>query len=351
MRFNPEIVDLQCQACGHIEVVEETRAEPPERVLSAVLRTSRGYRWASAERLLRCQQCGAQTIFPPAQTSINCPYCGNSAFGTTPEDQDLEVPQALIPMGLEADAARKKVLVWLGRGFLAPDDLARAVLHSLQPVYVPLWLFNAAVALSPVGHDKQVYLYANWAISGIRSLPARLIKDLGSVVWKNLIEFKPEYLAGWPASTYEVSAAAAAQQARQEMEADARSRTSRLPFDLNYSPASFSTESFWLVLFPIWISSYTYRKTIYRVLVNGETGQVAGDKPFSWLKVLIVAAAVAALSGAIGFILLRTLSAMALPTELSAQLQPILDALKPVSVLLTPAIIALIAMIVLAFRK
>ncbi len=68
MRFNPEIVDLQCQACGYIEVVAETPVQPSERVLNFVLRTQRGYRWANVERMLRCQQCGAQTVFPPAQT-------------------------------------------------------------------------------------------------------------------------------------------------------------------------------------------------------------------------------------------------------------------------------------------
>lgn len=348
MRFNPEIVDLQCQACGYVEVVEEIPVQPPERVLNFVLRTQRGYRWASVERMLRCQQCGAQTSFPPAQTSVSCPYCGNAVFGTTPEDQELEAPQALIPMGLELDAARKKVLAWLGRGFLAPGDLARAILHGLQPVYVPLWLFNAAVTLYPVGRDKQVYLYANWTVSGIRSLSTRLVNDLGPFTWGHLIEFKPEYLAGWSASTYDVSAALAAQQATQGMKEDAQRRASHLPSA--FSPAGFSTESFWLVLFPIWISSYTHRRKTYRVLVNGQTGQVAGDKPFSWIKVLAVAAVIAATCGLAAFVLLRTLSAVALPPELMTLLQPILSVLQPVSVLLVPIILMLIGMVVLAFH-
>jgi DNA-directed RNA polymerase subunit RPC12/RpoP len=347
LRFNPEIVDLQCQSCGYVEVVAEIPAQLSERVLSKVLRTQRGYRWASVERLLRCQQCGAQTVFPPAQTSVSCPYCGSSVFGTAPEDQELETPQALIPMGLEADTARRRVAAWLGRGWLAPDDLQRALLHGLQAVYVPLWLFNSATTLRPPGREQQVYLYANWAVSGIRSLPARLIKGLGEVNTQNLVEFKPEYLAGWSASTYDVSAALAAQQARAEIGEDARRRASRLPLDTSFISVSFSTDSFWLVLFPIWIANYTYRKKIYRVLVNGETGQVAGDKPISRGKALAVIAVIITLLGLLGFMLLRTLSAMALPTELP----PILDALKPVSILLVPIIIALIAMVVLAFRE
>jgi ribosomal protein S27E len=350
MRFNPEIIDLQCQACGHIDVVDEVPAQPPERILSRALRTPRGHRWASAERLLRCQQCGAQTVFPPAQTSVSCPYCGHAVFGTAPEDQELEAPQALIPMKLEADQARQQVRAWLSRGFFAPGDLTRSITHGLQPVYVPLWLFNAAITLHPADREKQVYLYANWVVPGLRSLSSCLVKHLEPFTWGNLIEFKPDYLAGWSATTYDTSAAVAAQQAKAEMETDARHRMSSKPLEAVFSSASFSTESFWLVLFPIWIASFTYRHKIYRVLVNGETGQVAGDKPFSWNKVLAVAAASATTLGLIGFVLLRTLNALALPPELSVRLQPILNTLQPVCVFLVPIVFMLIVMVVLAFR-
>jgi ribosomal protein S27E len=350
MRFNPQIVDLQCQACGHIEVVVEVPAQPPERILSRALRTPRGYRWASAERLLWCQQCGAQTVFPPAQTSVSCPYCGNAVFGTTPEDQELEAPQALIPMKLEVDQARHQVRAWLGRGFFAPSDLSRSIMHGLQPVYVPLWLFNAAVTLQPAYREKQVYLYASWVVPGLRSLPSHLVKNLEPFSWGNLIEFKPEYLAGWSASTYNVSAAMAAQQAKMEMEDDARRRVRRDPIETIFSSASFSTESFGLVLFPIWIASFTYRRKIYRVLVNGETGQVAGDKPLSWIKVLSVTAMVAVSLGVAGFTLLRAMTTVVLLPKLLAPLQPILNALQPVSIFLVPIVIALLVLAFLPFR-
>jgi DNA-directed RNA polymerase subunit RPC12/RpoP len=345
LRFNPDLVDLQCQSCGYIEVVDEIPALLAERVLSKVLRTQRGYRWANIERLLRCQQCGAQTIFPPAQTSVSCPYCGSAVFGTALEDLDLETPQALIPMNQEADAARQRVSTWLGHGRLAPGDLQRAILHGLQPVYVPLWLFNSAATLRPPGREQQVYLYANWAVSGIRSLPARLIKSLGEVNTQKLVEFKPEYLAGWSASTYDVSAAAAAQQARVEIGADARRRASRVPFDTTLTPIGFSTESFWLILFPIWIASYTYRRKIYRVLVNGETGQVAGDKPLSWIKVLAAGLTSITLLSLLGFVLLRTLDAVTLPPEWAATLQPILNVLGN-NCMVLPAIVVLIMLLV-----
>lgn len=49
----------------------------------------------------------------------------------------------------------------------------------------------------------------------------------------------------------------------------------------------FSDVRFKHILLPVWLSSYTYRGKIYRFMVNGETGRVAGKAPVSPLKVLL----------------------------------------------------------------
>jgi hypothetical protein len=38
-------------------------------------------------------------------------------------------------------------------------------------------------------------------------------------------------------------------------------------------------------LLPIWVANYRYREQLFRVLINGETGRVAGDRPWSWWKI------------------------------------------------------------------
>jgi Ni,Fe-hydrogenase I cytochrome b subunit len=42
------------------------------------------------------------------------------------------------------------------------------------------------------------------------------------------------------------------------------------------------------VLFPVWIASYRYRSKIYRFLINGQTGEVQGQAPVSWIKITLV---------------------------------------------------------------
>ena len=45
------------------------------------------------------------------------------------------------------------------------------------------------------------------------------------------------------------------------------------------------------VLLPVWIMAYRYGETVYRFLLNGQTGQATGQAPLSWWK---IAAAVGA---------------------------------------------------------
>jgi hypothetical protein len=48
------------------------------------------------------------------------------------------------------------------------------------------------------------------------------------------------------------------------------------------------------ILLPVWVMAYNYKETIYRFLINGQTGQATGQAPLSWKK-MIVATAIAVL--------------------------------------------------------
>ncbi len=49
------------------------------------------------------------------------------------------------------------------------------------------------------------------------------------------------------------------------------------------------------ILLPMWICSYRYRDKIYRFLVNARTGEVQGQRPWSWVKITFAAIAAAVL--------------------------------------------------------
>ena len=52
--------------------------------------------------------------------------------------------------------------------------------------------------------------------------------------------------------------------------------------DVTYSRAMFK-----LVLLPLWIATYLYGGRTWQVMVNANTGQVVGRRPFSAVKIAV----------------------------------------------------------------
>jgi hypothetical protein len=48
----------------------------------------------------------------------------------------------------------------------------------------------------------------------------------------------------------------------------------------------YSDITFKHILLPIWISSYRFKEKVYRFLVNARSGEVQGERPYSWIKIL-----------------------------------------------------------------
>ncbi len=64
---------------------------------------------------------------------------------------------------------------------------------------------------------------------------------------------------------------------------------------------SISDVTFKHILVPVWIAAYRYRGESFRFVVNGQTGQVAGERPWSIWKLTFAAIAVAIVAGVVGY--------------------------------------------------
>jgi hypothetical protein len=61
----------------------------------------------------------------------------------------------------------------------------------------------------------------------------------------------------------------------------------------------YENTTFKHVLMPIWISAYRYQEKPFRFLVNARTGEVQGERPYSWIKICSAILAVLTAIGAI----------------------------------------------------
>jgi hypothetical protein len=73
----------------------------------------------------------------------------------------------------------------------------------------------------------------------------------------------------------------------------------------------YSDETFKHILLPIWMAAYKYGGKSYRFLVNGQTGEVQGERPYSWWKIGFTVVLVATL--ALGAVYLSDPTILGLP--------------------------------------
>ncbi|GAA4257805.1 hypothetical protein [Dactylosporangium darangshiense] len=63
----------------------------------------------------------------------------------------------------------------------------------------------------------------------------------------------------------------------------------------------YNDVTFKLMLLPVWIACYLYAGKTYNIQVNGITGEVAGERPYSALKIaMAILAALAVIAVIIG---------------------------------------------------
>ena len=308
MRFEPGRQDLHCDNCGYAQPVEVLPAAGSEKVLDYTLPTKQAQLWAEAERVFKCEQCGASSVLPPGQTSSTCPFCGSAALVAAEEDAQLIPPQAIIPIQQTPDTIGRRVRAWLGRDPFAPDNLSKLARGGkLAPVYVPFWCFNLTltamwrgqIAAGPnrrwVWEDGETTMfYTGFLQLGSHALPADLLRGIGSFDLEKLALYKPEFLAGWPAGAYDVSLAQASLDMRAAVVADASKKLwkqaapGKAVAELQLVRPEYSGQTYQLLLLPVYVGSYDFKGKTYRVLANGQTGQVAGDRPVDSVKLTLL---------------------------------------------------------------
>jgi hypothetical protein len=143
-------------------------------------------------------------------------------------------------------------------------------------------------------------------VLGSRSLPKTFTDALAPWDLAALEPYAPEYLAGFRAEGYAVSLEEGFVEARQIMDATIRRD---IRFDIGGDRQrihSVDTDirdvTFKHILLPVWLAAYKYRGQTYRFVVNGRTGKVQGERPYSAIKIALAVLAGAIVAAAAGYL-------------------------------------------------
>ncbi len=330
LRFAPGQTELVCDHCGHVQRIPEASASLRasalgEHDLQRGLRDDLPAPAMEAPRTTRCPNCGALVELEGADHATECPFCATPLVLGSASNRQIK-PQALIPFALDEKSARASMTDWLGSLWFAPNglqDYARKG-RAMSGIYTPYWTFDAVTRSRYTGQrgtyyyetrtvmvnvngrsearQEQVRRTAWTPVSGrvgrdfddvlvlaSTSLPQTYTEALEPWDLTALAPYDPAYLAGFTAEGYTVPLADGAGRGHQIM---AQVITGDVARDIGGDEqqigavdTDYAAETFKHILLPVWLAAYKYNGRSFRFVVNGQTGKVEGERPWSAWKI------------------------------------------------------------------
>jgi hypothetical protein len=222
--------------------------------------------------------------------------------------------------------SRNLAKTWLGKGWFHPDELAvSSVVNRFNGIYLPFWTFDARVTAqwkAQVGYQKTVRHYnasqKRWETrtkiewrwengtvslniddflvigSDQKRISHTILNRIRSYSMNDLVSYQPDFLAGWQAQAYETTLMDAweiGKNAIREKAKEACYQDIPTQHVRNFSmTADFADESWRYILLPVYLASYKYQDQTFQIMVNGQNGIVAGQKPVAWWKIWLAIA-------------------------------------------------------------
>jgi len=312
LKFKPGTDHLECGYCGAQNEIERSEVEIEEKDLHAFLDVID--RPSTAVEILDCKSCGASNPFKDVKVAQNCLFCGAHLLVKDAQKIDQYRADALIPFQL---TKRDVVLLWdewVKQLWWAPNDLKKMSngTDGVKGIYIPYWTFDARTESAYTGQrgeyryvkdgDKKKrvtdwypasghvsVLFDDVLVVASNSLPKKQEQKLQPWDMKQMVPFQEEYLKGFIVETYSEKLADAAVQAKAIMTEVIRTHVRRDIGGDTQQITSVNTDwqdqTFKLILLPIYISAYQFKGKTYRYLVNGQTGEVQGERPYSFWKI------------------------------------------------------------------
>lgn len=318
---------LVCPYCGTTSPakIDETGSIAEHdlaRALRGIPDSERG--WQAQKIQVRCQSCRAISVFDPQRVAQRCDFCGSAQLVPYEQTKDAFTPESLLPVKISETQVRETIRRWYGNRWFAPNKLKNAAMtDQVHGIYLPYWTFDAQAhadwtAESGYYYYETEYFTDNegrqqsrqvqrirWQYSsgsldhffddelvpasvGVEADKLRAIEPFPT---DELVPYNAGYLAGWVAERYQIDLLAAAQHSREVMDAKLQSMcAAQVPGDTHRNlqvDADYTAQTFKHILLPVWLLSYSYGARKFQVVINGCSGEIAGDYPKSWLKITL----------------------------------------------------------------
>ncbi|MEV5707697.1 hypothetical protein [Actinoallomurus sp. NPDC052274] len=315
---------LRCPYCGHEQPLPAPTRQVREHSYAELMSKPRTPSETLAARRFVCQKCGAR--IQGDAVSQRCQFCTAPLVVDVASD-DQVAPEAVVPFVVDRGAARAAVRTWVRSRWFAPNRLKKvSEAETMNSTYLPHWTFDANTVSHYRGERGEHYweteTYTETVdgktetrtrqVQKTRWYPARgtvsrffddvLIAATSRVDQKKLgklrpwplaqaAPFQPGYVAGHESLRYDVEPDDGFSAAKDEMapviRADCRRAIGGDEQRIHSVDTSYLDVTYKLMLLPVWFASYLYGGKTWQVIVNGCSGEVQGERPYSPVKIAL----------------------------------------------------------------
>jgi predicted RNA-binding Zn-ribbon protein involved in translation (DUF1610 family) len=325
-----------CPYCEFENAIPQSAEDIEELDFHAYLNNAAGQEEMEERLTIKCASCAAESTFDANLTSHHCPFCGMDIVATA-KSSKLIKPKSLLPFHIERKKAKSLFRKWIKGLWFAPSKLKKISLQDtgLNGMYVPYWTYDTDTTTFYTGRRGTYYYVTEsyrdsegnrktrqvrkirwrfasgtvWRsfddvlIMASNSLPKDKAQKLEPWDLHNLQPYQDEFLSGFKAESYQLDLGRGFEKAKDRMEPkidhDIRRDIGGDEQRILTKNTSYGNITFKHILLPIWISAYFYKNKTFRFLVNGRTGEVQGERPWDWVKIILTGTGVAVLIAAI----------------------------------------------------
>lgn len=298
---------LYCEYCGETKTLSsfQTLRKFPLSSLDKQMAS-----WNGETKVLRCSNCGAQEIVDASSISSICPFCGSYKLIDTDKLPGLK-PSGLLPFLYNKEQIGWEFTKWIKAKKFRPNKLKNTKISTFNGVYTPCWVYDSCVETEYDGRfynehkDSDGDTHRNYFnVSGSRGdvfndvavnvgdkITERDFNNLKPFDFSKAVPYNSAYLLGFTASHYNVSADVAFDTAKNYM----RKRISDIIITEQHADGcvrldltcSYKDTMYNYLLLPVWIMTYKYNNKEYRIMSNGQTGEIIGKAPKSPVKITL----------------------------------------------------------------
>lgn len=338
LAFDPDSSGLKCLSCGNQQPVTGISGVVGRHDLGTAMRelTARQQEREQHQQHLVshdtvkeivCQSCGGHTAFSGSMTAIRCPYCNTPIQRDDLQDAPVRMPvDGVLPLAIGEKPARAEIEKWINSRWFAPNEFKKyRTLGSFTSIYLTYFSYDADTTTHYTGMRGDTYTVTvgsgdnqrtetrtRWTpafgtvTNQVRNLPALANQGLDTPKVSALepwpIEqaqpYNPQFVSGHLSRTYDLDAAQTFEALGRpaidaEIDTTIRWDIGGDQQQISSKDTSYQLLNFAQLLMPVWLLTVTYQSKPYQVFINGVTGEVQGQRPYSAIKItLAVMAAV-----------------------------------------------------------